>query len=79
MAGSLLSTNGLRNENTREFVVETVEEIQYLPTITEKGSGPFKNKPGFNSCAPIGSTCIVGNGGADILVYMLFSNGWKEI
>lgn len=77
MPGTLLRVGDRPNTNICEFCVDTVDEIQYLPTTNSKGTGDFKRIADFNMYAPIGSTCIVGNGDADVLVYMLFSNGWK--
>lgn len=79
MAGTLLRIGDNPNINICEFCVDTVDEIQYLPTTTTKASGYFASNPNFDMYPPIGSTCIVGNGDGDLLVYMLFSNGWKEI
>lgn len=79
MAGMLLRMGDKPNVNIMEFVVDSESEIQYLPTTTNKGSGVFENNPSFNFTAPIGSSCIVGNDGGDLLVYMLFSFGWKKI
>lgn len=79
MAGMLLRMGDKPNVNIMEFVVDSESEIQYLPTTTNKGSGVFANNSNFDFCVPIGSTCIVGNDGGDLLVYMLFSFGWKKI
>ena len=79
MAGMLLRMGDKPNVNIMEFVVDSESEIQYPPTTTNKGSGVFENNPNFNFIAPIGSSCIVGNDGGDLLVYMLFSFGWKKI
>lgn len=64
------------NAPVMEFTVDSVDEVQYLPTTTEKGTGDFEH---FNQCAPVGSVALVGNDGGDLLVYMLFSFGWKQI
>lgn len=79
MAGSTIRISGQNNSDICEFVVDTIEEIKNLPTTTKKGTGDFEGVPGFGYIVPIGSTCIVGNGDDDILIYMLFSNGWKQI
>lgn len=79
MAGILLRMGDRPNVNIMEYVVDSESEIQHLPTTINKGSGIFANNPSFNMTAPIGSTCIVGNNGGNILVYMLFSFGWKKI
>jgi hypothetical protein len=64
------------NAPVMEFTLDEETEIQYLPTTTDKGSGDFAH---FNQCAPVGSTAIIGNNGGDLLVYMLFSFGWKKM
>lgn len=79
MAGTLLRMGDRANTNICEFVVDTVDEVSLLPTTTTKGKGKFERDVHFNFCPPIGSTCIVGNGDSDLLVYMLFSNGWKQL
>lgn len=79
MAGILLRMGNNPNVNSMEFVVDSENEVQYLPTAEHKGTGNFKNDLSFSCCAPIGSTCIVGNNGGNVLVYMLFSFGWKKI
>ena len=50
-----------------------------VPTTTSRGTGKFADDASFKLYAPIGSTCIVGNGTNEVLVYMLFSNGWKQM
>ncbi len=79
MAGMLLRIGDKSNINICEFCVDTVEEIDLLPTTTERGKGKFANDSSFNFSVPLGSTCIVGNGNDEVLVYMLFSNGWKQL
>lgn len=79
MAGMLLRIGDRPNTNICEFCVDTVDEVQLLPTTTKKASGKFENNANFKMYPPIGSTCIVGNGTDDVLFYMLFSNGWKQI
>lgn len=79
MAGKLLKIGNECNTDIREYCVDVVEEIQYLPTTTSPGTGDFANNVEFKSRIPMGSTCIVGNGDEDVLVYMLFSNGWKQM
>ena len=79
MAGTLLRIGDRPNTNICEFCVDTVDEIQLLPTTNKNASGRFENDACFKMNPPIGSTCIVGNGEADVLVYMLFSNGWKQM
>lgn len=59
-----------------EFVADSVDELlSDAPTTKKKGTGKFSE---FNHYAPIGSTAIVNNSGS-IVVYMLFSDGWKEM
>lgn len=79
MAGMLLKVGDSVNTNICEFCVDTVDEVSLLPTTTKSATGKFANNPNFSMNPPIGSTCIVGNGDGDLLVYMLFTNGWKEI
>ena len=62
-----------------EFCVDTVDEVELLPTTNKKASGKFATHANFKMYPPIGSTCIVGNGTEEVLVYMLFSNGWKQM
>lgn len=59
-----------------EFVLDTENEIQYLPTTEKKGSGDFEH---FNHTAPIGSIAVIGNDGGELLIYELFSFGWKKL
>lgn len=77
MAGSLLRYAGKENPELCEFVVDSESELADLPSTTKIGTGIFENNPSFDSFAPIGSVCIVGNEGGDLLIYMLFSFGWK--
>ncbi len=81
MAGSLIQRGNQPNTNICEYVVDTVDEIAYLPTTTKPASGIFKDSPDMEIKPPIGSTCIVGNGTNEVKVYMLFSEpvNWKEI
>ena len=79
MAGTLLRIGDRPNTNICEFCVDTVDEVQLLPTTTKKATGKFANDANFKMNPPIGSTCIVGNGTDEVLVYMLFSNGWKQM
>lgn len=79
MAGTLLRMGDKPNTNIMEFVIDSEDEIKYLPTTTSKGTGIFANDPSFNFFAPIGSTCIVGNENKELFVYMLFTFGWKKI
>ena len=57
------------------FVCDTVDEVQYLPTTKKKGTGTFAD---FDHYANIGSTATVNNSG-NITIFMLFSEGWKEL
>lgn len=79
MAGNLLKKGDYNNTNVCEYIVDTVDEIQLLPTTTSAASGKFADDVNFKVQPPIGSTCIVGNGDNEMLVYMLFSSGWKQI
>lgn len=79
MAGMLLRIGDRPNTNICEFCVDTVDEVSLLPTTTSRGTGKFADDASFKLYAPIGSTCIVGNGVDEVLVYMLFSNGWKQM
>lgn len=78
MAGVLLNMGGRANMNFCEYFVDDEIEIQYLPTTTEKGTGPFKDNPSFAFTAPIGSTCKAGSSNG-IQDYKLFSTGWKNV
>lgn len=64
------------NAKLMEFVCDTEDEIRDLPTTTEMGKGSFIE---FTHTAPIGSVAVVGNDGGELLVYELFSFGWKKI
>ena len=79
MAGTLLRIGDRPNTNICEFCVDTVDEVELLPTTTKKASGKFADDANIKMHPPIGSTCIVGNGTEEVLVYMLFSNGWKQM
>lgn len=79
MAGMLLRIGDRPNTNICEFCVDTVDEVSLLPTTTSRGTGKFADDASFKLYAPMGSTCIVGNGTNEVLVYMLFSNGWKQM
>ena len=64
--------------NSIEIWVEiTVEVLLFIEG--KKASGKFSDDANFKMYPPIGSTCIVGNGTDEVLVYMLFSNGWKQM
>lgn len=75
MAGTCIKMADRANTRFLEFVCDSTSDIQNLPTTNNAGVGDFK----YFKSAPIGSTCIVGNEGGDILVYMLFSFGWKQL
>ncbi|WP_313069791.1 hypothetical protein [Lacrimispora sp.] len=79
MAGTLLRIGDKPNVNMCEFVVDTEEEIEYLPTTKKKASGLFNSSPDFDVCPPIGSTCCVGNENGDLIIYMLFTFGWRKL
>lgn len=68
-----ISRNG--TDYTDRYVVDSVDEMELLPTTKENGKGDYESM----SPAPIGSTAIVGNEGGEIKQYMLFSFGWKEL
>lgn len=76
MAGLCTYFAGRANTSIMEFVCDEISEVQDLPTTTNHGKGAFEN---YKQTAPIGSTCIVGNNGGKLLVYMLFSFGWKAL
>ena len=76
MAGTCIRYGDRPNVNIMEFVCDTIDEIKDAPTTTTKGKGVFET---YKFCAPVGSTLIVGNEGGDVLVYMLFSFGWKQM
>lgn len=79
MAGNLMRKGQQYSTAVCEYAVDSVDEIEYLPTTTKRATGQFADDPRFSSCPPIGSICIVGNEGGDLLVYMLFSFGWKAL
>lgn len=77
MAGMCIRYGDRANVGLYEFAVDTELEVQDLPTTTEHGKGIFEN---YKQVCPIGSTCLVGNGmDGELLVYMLFSFGWKKL
>lgn len=76
MAGNL--TNRSYETGFCEFYVDTVGEIGFLPTTTEKAKGDFADNPNFEVAPSVGSTCTVGNNG-DLTVYILTGTGWTEI
>lgn len=76
MAGTCIRFADRANEQLMEFVADTVAEVQDLPTTTTFGKGAFAT---YQMTAPLGSTCVVGNEGGDILVYALFGFGWREV
>lgn len=79
MAGNLMRYANQFNTNVAEYCVDSVDEVSLLPTSTDDAKGKFANDVNFKLHPAIGSTCIVGNDGGDILIYVLFSNGWKEM
>ena len=59
-----------------EFVADSVDEwLSDAPTTKRKGQNNFSD---FDHFAPIGSTATV-NSDSGVLVYMLFSEGWKQL
>ena len=76
MAGICIRYADRPNIGLMEFACDTIEEcINDAPTMTKYGTGAFVN---YKQFAPMGSTCIVGNGGTT-KVYMLFTDGWQEV
>lgn len=76
MAGVLLRYGDRSNVNVAELACDSIEEINDLPTTTQKGKGVFAE---YQHTLPMGSYCRVGNEGGALLVYMLFSFGWKNL
>lgn len=76
MAANHIKTSYSNKSATDEFVVDKVEEIENLPTTTRAGTGDLSY---MKDKATLGSTAIVGNEGGSVLVYMLFSFGWKQM
>lgn len=76
MAGMCIRYGDRANCGIMEFVADEISEIQDLPTTREFGKGVFE---AYRQTAPLGSTCLVGNEGGDLLVYILFSFGWKKL
>ena len=76
MAGVCTHYGDRANIGIMQFCCDSIDEVQDLPTTSEFGKGVFEN---YRQCAPLGSTCIVGNEGGKLLVYMLFSFGWKAL
>ena len=76
MAGVCTHNGDRANVGIMQFCCDSIDEVQDLPTTSEFGKGVFEN---YRQCAPLGSTCIVGNEGGKLLVYMLFSFGWKAL
>ena len=79
MAGVVLKYANSANPRLCEFAVDTIEDLNDLPTTTKVGTGRFAGNPEFDQTIPVGSTCIVGNEGGALLTFMLFSFGWKEL
>jgi hypothetical protein len=76
MAGLCTHVGGRANTNIMTFCCDTELEIQDLPTMTEHGKGVFED---YKQTCPMGSECYVGNEGGDLLIYKLFSFGWKKL
>lgn len=78
MSAKILKTNQMIASGISEYAVDTLDEVDMLPTSTTPATGDleeeFRNAP----LPLIGSTCLVGNNG-DLRVFMLFSDGWMEI
>jgi hypothetical protein len=76
MAGVCLRYEDKADLNLMEFACDTVDEVDDAPTTTRCGIGCFER---YREPAPMGSTLLVGNDGGELLVYMLFSSGWKQL
>ena len=76
MAGVCTRYGDRANVGLMEFCCDEINEVQDAPTTTSKGKGVFS---AYQQCAPMGSTLIVGNEGGDLMTFMLFSFGWKQI
>ena len=77
MAGVAMKYGDRANIGFFEFVCDTIDEcVNEAPTTTSKGKGVFS---AYQQFAPMGSTLVVGNEGGDIMTFMLFSFGWKQI
>ena len=76
MAGICSHFRGQVNANIMTFVCDSEDEVRDLPTTTEVGKGVFAD---FTHTANLGSICQVGNDGGDLLIYELFSFGWKKL
>lgn len=67
---------GSKNIATCSFICDSVDELlSDAPTTKRKGQNNFSD---FDHFAPIGSTATV-NSDSGILVYILFSEGWKQL
>ena len=77
MAGNLSNKN--YNTGQCEFYVDTEAEIAFLPTTTKKATYNFAKNPNFDFTPAVGSTCVVGNYGGELIVYILTSSGWSKI
>ena len=76
MSGICIMYGGRPNVGLMEFCCDEVSEVQDAPTTTQKGKGVFAN---YQQFAPMGSKLYVGNEGGDLMTFMLFSFGWKQI
>lgn len=79
MAANLLKTGNDSNAALRTFCVDSIEEIEKLPTMTRGALDDFADIPGMEIPAPMGSQVIVGNEEGEIQIYILFSFGWKDM
>lgn len=67
---------GSKNIATCSFICDSVDELlSDAPTTKRKGQNNFSD---FDHFAPIGSTATV-NSDSGVLVYILFSEGWKQL
>lgn len=68
----------MENRRPVDYIVDTREELDLLPTTTKKGTGACEG------WAPVhaGSTAICSNGGTGVTYYMLFGEdggNWVEL
>lgn len=74
MAGICANAGNNANVPLLEFYCDTKAELNDLPTMTSAGKNDFA----VYRYAPMGSSCVVGNGTGSLEVYILFSDGWKK-
>lgn len=78
MAGKVISYNGKITSDIKEFVVDTEEEIQYLPNINRGGISIFADSLDFQNPVPMGSRVYYKDKDGNIQMQMLFSDGWTK-